>query len=162
MDFFVSNANISFSVKLPHPTQPDHHAHAHPAHPAQLAHTAQPAHPTMGHGYQISRIFGYFSKNDTLLKILANQHVKHCRRRFIRTFPSCLGTAWYDIIALYIDERLFFKTPFACRWAASTTTCLAWCSSTSSCPTRRTPSSPSSTTASRYGTSMTRGAIQYT
>ena len=29
-----------------------------------------------------------FSKNGTLLKILANEHVKHCRRRFIRTFPS--------------------------------------------------------------------------
>ena len=29
-----------------------------------------------------------FSQNDTLLKLLANEHVKHCRRRFIRTFPS--------------------------------------------------------------------------
>ena len=100
MDFLVSSANISFSVKLAHPTQPAHPAHpvqlahpAQPAHTAHLTHTAQPAHPTMGHvyfnGYQISGIFGYFSKNDTLLKILANEHVKQCRRRFIRTFPSC-------------------------------------------------------------------------
>ena len=80
IDFLVSSANISFSVKLAHPTQLDHPAHpahpAQPAHTAQLAHTAQPAHPTMGHGYchgyQISRTFGYFSKNDTLLKIFAN------------------------------------------------------------------------------------------
>ena len=33
MDFFVSSANISFSGRLAHPTQP--------------AHTAQPAHPTI-------------------------------------------------------------------------------------------------------------------
>ena len=66
MDFLVSSANISFSVKLAHPTQLDHPAHpAQPAHTAQMANTAQPAHPTMGHGYchwyQISRIFGYLS-----------------------------------------------------------------------------------------------------
>ena len=32
-----------------------------------------------------------FSKIDTLSNILANEHVKHCRRRFIRTFPSSLA-----------------------------------------------------------------------
>ena len=53
MDFLVSSANISFSVKLAHPTQL-----AHPAHPAQLAHPAQPAHPAQW-AHQISRIFGY-------------------------------------------------------------------------------------------------------
>ena len=56
MDFLVSSANISFSVKLPHPTQ--------------LAHPAQPVMGIRFHGYldirdilrgryQISWIFGY-------------------------------------------------------------------------------------------------------
>jgi len=65
MDFLVSSANISFSVRLAHPTQP-----AHPAHPAQLAHPAQPVMGIRFHGYldirvilrgryQISRILGY-------------------------------------------------------------------------------------------------------
>ena len=59
MDFFVSSTNISFSVRLAHPTQ--------------LAHLAHPAQPVMGirfHGYldirdilrgryQISWIIGY-------------------------------------------------------------------------------------------------------
>ena len=87
-------------MKLAHTTQLDHPAHT--AQPAQLAHPAPPAHPTMGHGYchgyQISRIFGYFSKNDTLLKILANEHVKHCRRRFIRTFPSCYSSVGHPLV----------------------------------------------------------------
>ena len=51
MDFLVSSANITFSVKLPRPTQLAPPAQpSHPAqldHPAQPAHTAQPAHPTI-------------------------------------------------------------------------------------------------------------------
>ena len=68
MDFFVSSANISLSVRLAHPTQLAHPAH--PAHPAQLAHPAQPVMGIRFHGYldirdilrgryQISWIFGY-------------------------------------------------------------------------------------------------------
>ena len=52
MDFLVSSANISFSVKLPRPTQLAHPAKL--AHPAQPAHTAQLACCVMGirfHGY---------------------------------------------------------------------------------------------------------------
>merc|ERR1711934_692935 len=51
MDFLVSSANISFSVRLAHPTQP-----AHPAHPAQLAHPAQPVMGIRFHGYLDIRV----------------------------------------------------------------------------------------------------------
>ena len=52
MDFLVSSANISFSVKLAHPTQLGHFAHpAHPAQPAQLAYPAQPVMDIRFHGY---------------------------------------------------------------------------------------------------------------
>ena len=68
MNFLVSSANISFSVRLAHPTQPAHPAH--PALPAQLTHPAQPVMGIRFHGYldirdilrgryRISRIFGY-------------------------------------------------------------------------------------------------------
>ena len=53
MDFFVSAENISFSVKVAHPTQPDHLAHS-----SQLAHPAQ---LVMG-----IRFYGYLDITDIL------------------------------------------------------------------------------------------------